>query len=272
MPATIHEQEHLIPVKLSEPQDELARYLINQIQRYMLSKQWNRGVLSKWERRKQLEKTQETLSDVASLSLAMSLFFGFSQITGFVARIIFKVTLPPQEYGVFAFFTNTFPFFATLNAFSLHVPVISSISARPSDDNLYRGLLAQLYSTSMITGIALAVLYFSWSFLATSAFLLAAYFAIMIIVYSVSQVLHCFPRGRDRLRPAAVSMVLVGTGRISLLIPFILGLASDLLAAAVIYTIPLLGWWLAFLRYEGIHSPRRPNRSDVLPLYRNPHR
>lgn len=103
--------------------------------------------------------------------------------------------------------------------------------------------------------------------MATSEWLIAAYFAIMIVVYSVSQVLHCFPRGRDRLRPAAVSMVLVGTGRIMLLVLFILAMASNLFAAVVVYTIPLLGWWLAFLIYERVPSPSRPKKSDVLPLY-----
>jgi hypothetical protein len=62
-------------------------------------------------------------------------------------------------------------------------------------------------------------------------------------------------------------MVIVGAGRIILLILFVLAMASTLFVAVVVYTIPLVGWWLAFLRYERAPSPSRPKKSDVLPLY-----
>ncbi len=217
----------------------------------------------------ELEKSQTPLTEIASLSFAMSLLFGFSQVTGFIARIVFKQNLTADQYGIFAFFINLFPFFVTLNAFSLHVPIISIISTRPSDDNLYHAIQAQIFTSSLITGIPLSALFFLWTYWTTSSLQLSTFFAVMVVVYSTSQVLHCLPRGRDQLRPAAVSVLIVGIVRIALLFLFLFVWAGDLFGAILVYTLPVLGWWVSFLFHEGVPSLSRPRLKDVIPLYKD---
>ena len=60
------------------------------------------------------------LSEVASQSVMIIAAVIFSQASGFLARIIFKVILTPEQYGLFAFFINMSVFAITLNEFSLH--------------------------------------------------------------------------------------------------------------------------------------------------------
>ena len=66
-----------------------------------------------------------------------------------------------------------------------------------------------------------------------------------------------------------MSLVLVGVGRIVMLIPFFLIFTGNLVFAIFAYTLPFLGWWASYLYHEGFPSVSRPRPRFILSLYRD---
>jgi O-antigen/teichoic acid export membrane protein len=215
----------------------------------------------------ELEESRFTLTQLASLSLAMSFFFAFNQATTFIARILFRVSLEPSQYGVFAFLINIFVFFSGINGFSLNVPIIARISDNPSDNEFYSFFSSQVLSASLIFGLVLSFTFLLWTLPVTNELLLVVYLAVMVLLYSTGLIQHCFPRGRQRFRPAAVSLLIVGLGRLVLLIPFFLAISTNLSFAMLVYTLPLLGWWVSYFYHEGVPSISRPKPKFILSVY-----
>ena len=118
-----------------------------------------------------MDESRFTFTQLVSLSIAMSLFFAFDQVIGFVARIVFRLTLDPEVYGVFAFLINIFVFFVGLNSFSMNVPIIARISENPSDDEFYRSFSGQIFTSSVLFGAGLSIIFFAWTLVSTSYFL-----------------------------------------------------------------------------------------------------
>ena len=214
-----------------------------------------------------LEESKFTLTRLASLSLAMSFFFAFNQVTTFIARILFRVSLTPSDYGIFAFLINIFVFFSGLNGFSLNVPIIARISENPSDDKFYKFFSSQVLSASIIFGLVLSFAFILWTLPATNESLLVIYLSVMILLYSTGIIQHCFPRGRQRFRPVAISLLIVGVGRLVLLIPFFFATFTSMPLAMLVYTIPLLGWWVTYFYFEGVPSLSRPNPKFIFSVY-----
>ena len=154
-----------------------------------------------YARADKLDESRFTFTQLVSLSIAMSLFFAFDQVIGFVARIVFRLTLTPEVYGVFAFLINIFVFFVGLNSFSMNVPIIARISENPSDDEFYRSFSGQVFTSSTIFGAGLATIFFLWTLASTNEFIIVLFLALMILIHSSDQIMHCFPRGRERFRP-----------------------------------------------------------------------
>ena len=214
-----------------------------------------------------MEESRFTLTQLASLSLAMSFFFAFNQATTFIARILFRLSLEPNQYGVFAFLINIFVFFSGLNGFSLNVPIIARVSEKPSENEFYNFFSSQVLSTSLIFGFVLSFTFLLWALPVTNELLLVVYLSVMVILYSTGIIQHCFPRGRQRFRPVAVSLMIVGFGRLVLLIPFFLAMSTNLSIAMLVYTLPLLGWWVCYLYYEGVPSLSLPKPKFMLSVY-----
>jgi O-antigen/teichoic acid export membrane protein len=212
-----------------------------------------------------------TAGRVVSESLIMSIFFAIPQIVGLIARLVFKVTYTGEQYGVFAFFLTTYLFFVSLNKLGLHVPIISAISKNPSDKVLYGRLSKQVLWTSSFFGIILAGAFMVWTTMVTGEPIVAAFFAVMLVIYSTSAVQHAFPRGRDQNRPAALASLLVGVLRAGLLVIFLIFLldTGSLLLAAIVYSLPMIGWWIGYVRYEGIPRMKRPDSWNIATLYRD---
>ncbi|MFW9912078.1 MAG: lipopolysaccharide biosynthesis protein [Candidatus Thorarchaeota archaeon] len=213
-----------------------------------------------------MERTKFTLSQLVSLSLGMSFFFGFAQVTGYAARILFRATLGPEHYGVFAFLINLFIFYQGLNGLSLNVPIVARVSENPSDNAFYSDFISQVFSISFISGLLLSATFFFYASSVTELDLVL-YLAAMILLSSTGQIMHCFPRGRERFKPTAVSLVLVGLGRILLLLLFIFLGLTNLPFAMLVYTLPYLGWWVIYLYYEGRPSLSRPRLKFLLSVY-----
>jgi len=214
-----------------------------------------------------LEEPKFTLGQLVSLSLGMSFFFGVAQISGFIARILFRATLGPEYYGVFAFLINLFVLFHGLNLFSLNVPIIARISENPSDDAFYRNFSSQVFSTSLIIGLLLSIAFIFGALSVTQEYVLIIYLALTMILYATGQILHCFPRGRERFRPSAISLVLVGLVRIILLVFFMVLGTTNLLVAMLVYTLPFLAWWATYLYLEGIPSLSFPRLKFIVSVY-----
>ncbi|MHA2003078.1 MAG: lipopolysaccharide biosynthesis protein [Candidatus Thorarchaeota archaeon] len=214
-----------------------------------------------------MAESRFSFTQLVSLSIAMSLFFAFDQAMGFIARIAFRLTLDADMYGVFAFLINIFVFFAGLNGFSMNVPIIARISENPQDDTFYRSFSSQILSASIVFGSVLSTVFFLWTLPVTSELVVVLFLAVMILLYSTGQIIHCFPRGRERFRPAAVSLLLVGICRVVLLIPFLSGVFTNLLFAMLLYVGPFLGWWASYLFFEGVPSLRYPKPKLLLSVY-----
>ncbi|MFW9888409.1 MAG: oligosaccharide flippase family protein [Candidatus Thorarchaeota archaeon] len=210
-----------------------------------------------------------TLAELLSLSLGMSTLFGFVQIVGFIIRIIFRQSLGSDQYGVFAYLITLFIFLVTMNGFSMNVPLISRISKEPTDEEFYQGALSQVFPSSILFGTGLAFIFILSAFWTTYNWLEILYLALMIVLYSTSQIVHCFPRGRERFKPASMSLILVGSGRIVMLISYLLLFAGNLLFALFAYTLPFIGWWASYLYHEGFPSLQRPRLRFMLSIYRD---
>lgn len=214
-----------------------------------------------------MDESSFTFTQLISLSIVMSLFFAFDQVIGFVARILFRLTLDTEAYGVFAFLINIFVFFVGLNSFSMNVPIIARISENPSDDDFYKSFSGQVFTSSTIFGAGLSIIFFIWTLLTTNEFIIVLFLALMILIHSSDQIMHCFPRGRERFRPVAVSLLLVGFLRIVFLMPFVFGFFTDLLYVVILYVTPFLGWWVSYIYFEGVPSFKFPKLGFLRGVY-----
>ena len=214
-----------------------------------------------------MDESRFTFTQLVSLSIAMSLFFAFDQVIGFVARIVFRLTLTPEVYGVFAFLINIFVFFVGLNSFSMNVPIIARISENPSDDEFYRSFSGQIFTSSVLFGAGLSIIFFAWTLVSTNEFIIVLFLALMILIHSSDQIMHCFPRGRERFRPVAVSLLIVGFLRIAFLLPFVFGFFRNLFYVMILYVLPFLGWWVSYIYFEGVPRFRYPKPRFLLGVY-----
>jgi len=211
-----------------------------------------------------------TLSEVATQSLIITAVITFSQISGLLARFLFKLVLPPEQYGLFAFFINMTLFAVGLNGLSLHIPLIATISKDTEDRQNHVTIMAQILAGSFILGTAIGLGFFIWTAIATSNGFLSFFYAIMVIITSTGQIAHCYPRGLDEIRPAVGAYFIIGLSRILLLItilftPLISIISLEL--AAVIYTFPSIGWWLSYFYTKGFPKLKWPDLRFVTDIY-----
>jgi O-antigen/teichoic acid export membrane protein len=158
-------------------------------------------------------------------------------------------------------------FFVGLTGLSIHVPIIARISERSSDNEFYQDFASQVFSASLLLGSVFSSIFLLSTLPVSNEFAPVLYLAAMVLIYATSQIMHCFPRGLEKFRPAAVSLVLVGLTRIALLVLFLLMALTDLTSALLVYTLPFLGWWVSYIYHEGVPSMKRPKLRFMLSIY-----
>ena len=208
-----------------------------------------------------------SLSEVASQSAIIISVVIFSQISSFLARIIFKVILPPDQYGLFAFFINMGQFAITLNGFSLHIPLIARISEKREDVDRHIRIMSQIIASSLIIGSTIGVVFFIWTPIVTSNSFLSIFYALSIVIISSGQIAHCYPRGLDTIKPAVTAYLIIGSLRFMLVLLFLWQPIINLEYVCLIYTLPSLGWWIAYLYTFGIPKISKPDFKFVSGIY-----
>jgi O-antigen/teichoic acid export membrane protein len=208
-----------------------------------------------------------SMREVISSSAGITMAFGFSQVVGLIARIFFRTTLSSDQYGIFAFFIGIFQLAVTMNGLTLHVPLIAAISADTSDKETHRIIFSQIFTVSLLLGSIIGFIFFIYTAWITSMGYLAAFLSVWIVIYSTSNIAHCLPRGLDWLRPSAVSSVLVGVGRLLMLVLLVFFIVADLTSITILYTLPLLSGWVTYVYYLGKPSISRPKPEVVRPIY-----
>ncbi len=213
---------------------------------------------------------QKRVAKIIPLSILMTAVFAFGQIVSLLIRYTFKLHYSDDAYGTFALCVNIFAFFVTIGSFSLHIPIISEMSLESSNTDKYDYAKTQLFSTSFCFATIVGLVFGIWTLILGIDLLLLVIFAIFVIIYSSANVMHAFPRSLDKVRPVAISIISTGAFRLALLSLIIIGFVSEsnLIGGSLIFTVPLLLWWIVFIYYDGVPKLSKPNIKFVFPYYK----
>jgi len=201
----------------------------------------------------------------------MGIAVGFSHITGFIIKIAFRIQLPPNDYGIFAYFVGFYPFFLLLGHIYLEYPIVASVSENPNDSEENDQKKSQLLSVTAITASSSAFLYFLWTGFGTGQWILSSFFSFVMFTAAFSNVTLAFSRGRGVFQPTGYAWLTTGLLRGGLLALFTTGilLSASLETASIVFALPWLTWPLIIMYYREWIRPTIPSRSFVKPFVSN---
>jgi len=218
-----------------------------------------------------LEPRKDRAHNFLWLSVGLGACVMLSHGVSFIAKVVFRASLDPESYGIFAFFANAFPTFLLVAHLYLEFPIVSKVSENPTDRQMYERTKAELSSTAIMTSGLVGVFFFFWTGATTGYWYLSAFTAMVLMVSAICNVLLAFSRGQDRLGPTGIAWLLGGVARLAFLLCFVWGILfpRTLASACVAFTLPWVFWLIAVVHYEGLPRPAMPSLSFIRPYYRD---